>query len=463
MRQDSSQDNFRPLSPYLAWPTFAAVQPFSLRAMTYGLEFSQWDDADVLKSGQQAQLRLLLGWATGHVPYYRKTPEYAAALASLRQRPSNFPDCWARLPILTKAQLREFGASLRASSLPPGHGPVEKARTSGSTGIPVEVGTTTLTRTLWDALTIRDHLWHRRDFRKRLGVIRILKDPQRVPGGVSLPSWGSPVNSLFSTGASAAIHVGRPLHELVEWLERFDPHYLLTYPSVAAALLDEFGRRRPKSLEEFRLFAEPTDPELVQRLQSEWNVQCTDIYTASELGYIAIQCPECRKLHVQSEGVHVEILDDSGDPCRVGQTGRVVVTSLHNFATPLIRYDLGDFATVGQLCGCKRSSLVLERVLGRVRNMVRLPDGQRFYPTGMTRVRRLAFVRQAQYVQTSLTSVELRVVLDHPLTDEEAAQAVAFVRKVLNYPFDVHVVAVDRIERGPTGKFEEFVSLVADN
>ena len=34
--------------------------------------------------------------------------------------------------------------------------------------------------------------------------------------------------------------------------------------------------------------------------------------------------------------------------------GRIVVTALNNFATPLIRYEIGDYAEVGEICSCGR-------------------------------------------------------------------------------------------------------------
>ena len=56
---------------------------------------------------------------------------------------------------------------------------------------------------------------------------------------------------------------------------------------------------------------------------------------------------------------------------------RVVISTLHNFAMPLLRYDIGDFAEVGDDCPCGRRLPVLKRILGRQRNLLCLPSGQR--------------------------------------------------------------------------------------
>ena len=181
MRQSFAKQPFRPLSPFLAWPVFCAKPPFSLHALVHGLEQSQWEPADALAAGRRAQQRLLLEWAVNNVAYYRRAPGYADALAAARRRPDEIDRAWPQVPILTKADLRALGRGLYAPSLPPGHEPLHSIQTSGSTGIPVTVGTTELTRLIWDASTIRDHLWHRRDFSKRLGVIRWVDSRKRDP------------------------------------------------------------------------------------------------------------------------------------------------------------------------------------------------------------------------------------------------------------------------------------------
>jgi phenylacetate-CoA ligase len=430
--------------------------------MVHGLEGSQWEHPAALALGQRAQLRLLLEWAVNHVPYYGKAPAYAEILATLRRRPDEIDTEWARLPILTKSELRCLGPSLNATILPAAHGPLGKSRTTGSTGIPVEVDTTSLTRMIWKALTVREHLWHRRNFSKRLGVIRHRDPSERRPQGYDSPTWGAPVSELFASGPASVVHVGHSVGELAAWLKRFNPHYLLVYPSVAAALLEELGSDRPRALEEIRLFSEPLDPGLEQRLAAQWQVRCSDMYSANEIGYMALRCAERGSLHIQSESVFVEILDETGQACAVGATGRLVITPLHNLATPLIRYELGDYATVGAPCACGRALPVIARVCGRVRNLARTPDGRRIYPTGFVNIRNISPIRQAQCVQTATNHVDLRVVLDRQLTDAEKMQTIAIVHEILVYPFDVGIVVVDRIERGATGKFEEFLSLLPD-
>lgn len=447
------------------WPSFPAKP--ALPGLLDGLKVSQWWPAADLATGQHAQLAWLLDWAATQVPHYAGTdwarPAAKALTATLASDPARFPDLWRQLPLLTKPQVRALGNQLNALHLPPGQGSLSQLRTSGSTGIPVEVLTTAPTRMLWDALTIREHLWWRRDFTKRMGVIRFRKREQRESDGKVHGGWGAPVGLLFRSGPSSAIHIGKSVEQLADWLLGFDPSYLLAYPSIMEPLMDAVAARggRPPSLEEVRLISEPVDPELQARLATQWQVRCTDLYSANEVGYIAFRCREQGALHVQSESLLVEVLDDAGQPCAPGATGRVVVTSLHNLATPLLRYELGDYAEVGGPCKCGRGLPVLARVQGRVRNLVRTPDGRQYWPTSLGRIRSVTPIIQAQFVQTALDTVELRAVCSRDLSPEETEDAVVKTRQALGYAFDVRVVRLAEIPRGPTGKFEEFLSLIA--
>jgi phenylacetate-CoA ligase len=440
------------------WPAFIAGKGATLRGAVDGLVASERWSAAELEAGQRRQLLQLLRAAVKNVPWYDRSDWARGRLAALEAAGDGFWEEWRAIPLLGKPELRAHGDALGARTLAAAQQPVGTVRTSGSTGIPVEIRTTAVSRLAWNAMTVREHLWRRRDFGKRLGVCRSRGPEQRAPGGHDAPGWGPPVAGLWRTGRGSAIHIGLDVPLIEAWLRRFDPHYLLTYPSLAAELLARMGPGgRPPSLEEVRLMSEPLDAALEQRFVAEWGVKVADVYSANEVGNIAFRCHEDR-LHVQPETILVEILDDKGRPCAPGENGRVVVTPLHNLATPLLRYDLGDYATVGAPCPCGRAHPVIEKVLGRVRNMAVAPDGRRFWPPALLRVRTVAAIRQFQYVQVAPDAIELRVVVDRPLTPAEEAEAAARVRSVLGYPYRVVVRPVAGIPRGPTGKFEEFLS-----
>jgi len=155
------------------------------------------------------------------------------------------------------------------------------------------------------------------------------------------------------------------------------------------------------------------------------------------------------------------VLDERGNPCPPGEMGRVVITDLHNFATPLIRYDIGDFAEPALACSCGRGLPVLSRIVGRARNLLVAPDGRRRYPfIGQSQYLDIAPIVQHQVVQTSLHRVEVRIVMREPPTQEQVERLRAHVAAQMPADIDVEVVQVERLPRGPGGKYEDFISLV---
>ncbi len=187
------------------------------------------------------------------------------------------------------------------------------------------------------------------------------------------------------------------------------------------------------------------------------------MYTTQEAGYLALQCPEHPHYHVQSENVILEILDENGRPCAAGESGRVVITDLHNFATPVIRYDIGDFAEAGASCDCGRGLPVIAKIIGRQRNMIILPDGSSRWPlTGYEEFNKIAPVRQFQMVQKTRQDVEVKLVVGRALSTPEEERLKHLINSKLGYAFALEFSYHDNIARSAGGKFEDFISLVKD-
>ena len=460
-RQTIPLFQFRPSIRGNAWPAIPDAQAARIAAVLLQLDSTQWWPRERLEAFQLRQLALLAAHAIRNVPGYRER------LAPIADRIEGTPDAqdWARVPLLTRAQVQAGAETLRAATLPEAHLPLGWVKTSGSTGIPLQVANTVVTRLFWDAFAMRDHLWHRRDFRTTLGVIRFIgKDGPRGPEGVRNDSWGPPAQHLYATGPLCALHIENDTGTQLDWLERQRPDTLLTYPSNAVELA-RHARREGRSLpplRELRLFSEVVDGPSRDFLQEAFATTVTDTYSANEVGYIALQCPEYGHYHVQAENLRVEVLDNDGRACEPGQTGRVVISTLHNFAMPLLRYESGDHAEVGQPCRCGRGLPVLTRILGRTRNMLVLPDGRKRWPVvGFASFRSIAPVVQHQVVQHGLDEVEVRLVVERPIAADEEARLAERVHNALGHPFPLRFSYVESIERSPVARYEELTSLLA--
>ena len=444
--------------PGIVWPGLPGPAAAERLALLQQFEQSQWWPPEALRAQQDRQLSILLSHAVATAPYY------AERLRDAGVRPGKplSPEVWARIPLLRREDIQQARSALHSRAVPKAHRPLHKLATSGSTGKPVEVVVTKITHLFWEAFTLRDHQWHRRDLRGKLAAIRNFSEGKALyPKGARNRTWAPAAGSVYPTGPAIGLSITASAEQQAEWLQRQRPDYLLIFPSALSELLGYCRERAiafPR-LREVRTLSEVVGPELRAACRQTWGVPLTDMYSVQETGYLALQCPEHAHYHVQGEGVLLEVLDAAGRTCAPGETGRVVVTSLHNFAMPLVRYDIGDYAEVGERCACGRGLPVLNRILGRVRNMVTLPSGERYWPPVYgERYREVAPIRQFQFVQKSLERLEVKLVADRELTAAEQGKLRDLIHQRIRYPFEITFTYHDEIPRGPGGKYEDFRS-----
>jgi phenylacetate-CoA ligase len=309
-------------------------------------------------------------------------------------------------------------------------------------------------------MTLRDNLWHCRDCTRRLSVIRAT-----VSSYGTSKSWGAPTDLLYETGHAQFIPITTPIEQQVGLLKAFQPNSLLVYPSNLAALATAL-RDDGKSLDglsHIRTIGETLSPAVRALAASVFGAPVEDLYSSQELGTIAIQCPDSGLYHVMAESLIVEVLDERDAPCAPGGVGRLVITDLHNFATPLVRYDIGDYAEVAGPCPCGRGLPALKQILGRERNLIMMPDGSRHWPlVGFAQFRSVAPVVQYQMIQDTPESVEVRLVVERPLNAGQEDELRRIIHDALGHPFALRFSYFDeRIPPGANGKFEEFICKVS--
>jgi phenylacetate-CoA ligase len=179
-----------------------------------------------------------------------------------------------------------------------------------------------------------------------------------------------------------------------------------------------------------------------------------ETYGSRETMLIAAECEAHDGMHVVDENLVVEIVRD-GVPAGPGESGQVVITDLHNFRMPFIRYENGDAATMGPAgpCACGRGLRRLERVDGRCTDTLIGADGAPV--PGMLFISLLntheAEIRMFQAVQKTTGAVELRIVPGREWSEDRFALT---ARRLADYfrglPFAVKLV--DEIPADASGK-----------
>lgn len=439
----------------IGWPPVSGGAAAELLALLLLLDETQWlPQAEILQH-QSRQLALLSAHLAEQSPHFRQRLSRAGLAAS----ELSSIDSLQRLPALTRRDLQAAGVEICCREIPASHQPTGESRTSGSTGEPVIVRRTKINQLFWSAFNLRSHFWQGTDFAKRCTAIR----PQ-VSKYVVAKNRGLAASLLFDTGPMQSIPITADVAQQVAWLREFEPDSLIVYPTNLEAITLHC-RKRGLALPGLRLIltvGETLSPRIRQEAETVLSAKVADKYSSQETGVIAAECLESGLYHVMAEGLIVEVLKEDGRPAQEGETGRVTITDLVNLATPLVRYDIGDYAEVGGACPCGRGLPTLKRILGRERNLLLKPDGTRNWPlVGFARFRDIAPVVQYQFVQHELDRIEVRLVTEIRPTPAQEAALTAIIREALGFAFRLQFTYFDdEIPRSPGGKFEEFLCKV---
>ncbi len=347
----------------------------------------------------------------------------------------------AALPPVSKLELRQAGLKVLAGGHI--HPQWRSSSSSGSTGEPFRV-------------YYEPRAWSLLKYAVKLRARRAcgLGPTDRVVILDTSPVLEPPSRLQRSLGWSR-VSVLQPASAVAAALVSFAPDVIYGLPSAlleAARALQHLGSR----LQPRMIF---TSGELINgsraALTAAYEAPVYDIYGTSETKEIAWECPQ-GGMHLNSDVVRLEVLDDSGTSLPVGQEGNLVATLLVNRAMPLLRYLTGDRgALLSGTCACGRSSRLLGVVSGRAADVLVLRGGQRISPYALTcALERVEGVLRYQVSQLDPARVRVRAIAEGAANRETIAREMRSALRFDVAPFlEADVEFVDRLPTGPRAKF----------
>jgi phenylacetate-CoA ligase len=187
-------------------------------------------------------------------------------------------------------------------------------------------------------------------------------------------------------------------------------------------------------------------------------------YGSREVGDVACERPGYEGLWVAPWCNYVEVVDSAGNRVPDGTAGEILVTSLSNYAMPLIRYRIGDRGVLAPLGNRNRPKYgqVLDSVVGRISDNLRNKNGDFVY--GGYLIGLLYFrdwVLRCQIVQKSLSRIVYRIVKsEHDVKQAELDEIATNARRVMGDDCEVVFEFVDEISPFDSGKHRYIVSEV---
>jgi phenylacetate-CoA ligase len=414
---------------------------------------SQYWSAERMRDYQHLQLAHLLGHARANSPFYatRLDPVFRADGAIDFNR-------WREIPILKRQDLVEHRDAMLASNVPAHHGQAQDYMTSGSSGVPVTIRANGMAALAAQAAEYRAFDWHGLDYSKILCVTAADPAKARWPEGSHRGPWGPQWAYGSSAGRRVEISFFETYPHILDFIQREEAEYLITAPTAAYALALEAERLGLDiHLDKVLTYGASPLPPGAEACRRVFGAELLPRYSSKEANGIAHTCATGDHYHVHAENLFVEVLRADGEPCGPGETGTVVVTPFLSTHQPIIRYELGDLATVGGPCSCGRTLPVLQEIAGRISHVFRFPDGSTTYRRLPQELRSQLKAGMWQVAQVAPLRIELRYEpLDWNEVGDEAA-VIAFMRTL--YPEDVEIVA-RRMQQMPltkAGKLIEYV------
>lgn len=394
---------------------------------------------------QMEKLRNALQNAYENIPYYRKLFDNV----NLKVNNLNLPADMSKIPVLSKQCLQSHYSELKNTSL---HKRVSKEKTSGSSGNPLTV------------VKDRDKSAY-----TRAVMYRCYHQYGIDIGDRQARYWGVPVSAQNSLKEKVKDLLGnrirlsafdiqeRSLEAFTKRIVKFKPKYFYGYPSVlhkyATWILEN-----DIDLSPLKLLAVITTGEILYECQriairKAFNCRVVNEYGSTEIGVLAF---ECRKgnLHINADHVYLETEDLYAGK----DAGEVIVTELNNEYNPLIRYRLGDVASISNCkCDCGINFPLLGSLKGRDSTFIVTPEG-RFINDAILEYVFSSGICQFRAVQDCVDALKIEIVRTPCLSDKMMDGYMKELVKHLGTSIKISYRFVNDIEPEPSGKLRYFIS-----
>lgn len=418
------------------------------------LRSSERWDRDRLERFQGDRLRRIVRHAYRHSPFYRRSFDRAGLTPDDIRGTSDL----GRIPLLTKEDLRLQGDGLRTRRRPARNW--RHGHTSGTTGSPVSLWYDRNTCVMTNAVDWRQKEWAGMRPGDWLGVLlgRAVVPPESPGVGAWRTNW-----IQRQVWFSSHHLTDSAIDSYVREMRRRGLRYLEGYPStlyIVASHLLRRGERLPLGA----AFTSSETLHDIQRETIEAAFECPvfDFYGLAERVAFAVECEIHDGKHLCEEYGITEVVDANGEAVAPGQHGFLVGTSLHNTATPLLRYRTGDTtAILEEPCRCGRPARRIANVTTKAEDILVTPAGRLISPSTLTHpFKPYEEIRMSKIVQEAPDHVRILVVDGGELTADREASLLAEFRRRVGVDVEVHVERVDAIPRDPSGKFRWVVSRV---
>jgi phenylacetate-CoA ligase len=419
------------------------------------LNKTQWWNSSELKKLQFLRLKSILKHAYKNVPFYHET------FKKLNFKPENVTSVndLNKLPILTKEIINKNIHNLYATNY--SKDTLIPSYTSGSTGTPMKF-----------------YINHRWGASNMGAAYRCWEWAGYKPGDKIAYLWG----------ASRDIRDSKRIEKIRNYLLRvkYLDAFNLTQENMAASakILSKF---KPKIIHTYAstifLFSEYLKKEGInyikpqailttadmlfkhqrKAIENVFDCEVFDYYSGRETTLQAAECSEHTGYHLSIENAVIEFIKKN-EHVSSGETGKIILTDLCNYAMPFIRYEIGDLGVPSdESCPCGRKLPIMKSLKGRIFDFIITPEGK-YIPGEFFHYIIIDYhiysIKEFQIIQKSVNKLIVYIVKNSNEKTDDINRFIALIQKEVGEKVEIELEYTSSIKRTPSGKLRHVISNV---
>jgi len=388
----------------------------------------QWLKYEELIKEANGQLRKIIDYAYSYVPYYKNLFNDL----NISPKDINSIEDLQKLPILTKDIIKNNFESFtpeNISSLK-----FINDSTGGSTGVPLKYRMSLEDYERGIALLYRG--WSYAGY--KLGdKVAVIAGSSLIPN-IKVDFKKRIYDFFLNEKHYSSFNLSEEnLYTYLRSLNSWKPQFIRGYASsiyLVAKFIDD--NHLPIKFHPKAIFttAEKLFEHQRKIIEKVFDTEVFDTYGVNDGGVSAYECPMHRGLHIDMERAILEVVDEDGRQI-FDKAGRILATSLYNYALPFIRYDTGDIGILSsERCACGRETPLLKEIIGRTTESLKL-NGITIGSPVLTVLMGGFDIEQYQIIQNSEDSITIKIVKGKNFSNRDED----FIRK----SFFSHVGKID--------------------
>jgi phenylacetate-CoA ligase len=411
------------------------------------LQKSQYWSIEQQVSYQESKLKLLAEHAYNNVPYYQKL------FTKLKLKPNDIRKLsdLQKLPVISRKTLQNNYNELMARN----HKDYKSQfrSTGGTTGEPAKYVSDINSWSLHWALKYRSWSWGGYKIGDKVAVFggtSVIPEEKTTLGRIT---WKRLNNFTYLPMAHSS---EEDLAMYAKLIKMKNIRFLRGYPSSLALFASYCTEHNIKlDIKGVVTTAEVLLPIFRKSIHSAFGPLIIDTYGCADGGGNANTCRFNSGFHISAESAIWEICDSQGFPIGNRESGEITLTSLTNYAMPLLRYQPGDVienSIEAEVCSCGCTLPRIKAISGRTTDSLKFSNGRTLAGPALTVLFSKFPLKKYQIVQNKNDEIEIKIIPSKDFNQDQYHQLLLLMQHHCGNGINIIINIVDNIPLPKSGK-----------